>query len=1265
MKKENFICATISEKKQGKEIVFLHYALYMIVLAAFFFIKQINSITQENTTYSSSNIKEESSNYSHTKNNYSNGKYKEPISCSPPPSQSILLTIQPIRSGLWTDNTIWPNGIQPTANDVVEVPSGIVLTMVGTCFAKSIMVNGTLNAVNWQDSGAWINLETESIMVNSGGKMEIGTEALPYNAIEKCVITLKGTGSQTSNSPDAYKSIMVMSGGTLELHGKKRKSWTNIAVTANAGATQITLKEAVDWEVGDKIALTSTELALESTKSWNHVDESEITLISADKKTLTLKSPLQYKHIGGSKSYTRARDGKKWDVNVFGEVGLLSHYIKIQGEMGTANEANGFGGHTMLMKGSISHVEHVELYKMGQKGLRGRYPYHWHLNEDKSIGSYLRNSSVHKSFNRAVTIHGTDYVTVDGVFAYDHIGHGIFLEDGGERYNTIKNNVVFVTRRPNQGEQVTPSDNFSDNPIFANTPQNRTPASYWITNPNNYFENNVAAGTEGTGFWFAFPANGPLFASRTIPYFQGLIPWKQPLGKFEGFVAHTCMNGFDVFDQLNDDHSIKANFGWAPGSKQLIQKGLFYGNDQAIYCGLGVDSDNNQNTAFSDCALSDNKTISMLAGDITIENSLFNVDTDLGVFTGTREFFRLYDGPGNHVDCHFEGWNRPNSEFIQQNADGGGGATENFNITFRGTTKGFTEPFPFRHVAFPTPNQTRARKVGHFFKDYDGGLLGKAHTTLIRDVAFNRDGHEYRHPSWKNAARSDYYFANLWLHNIGDPGVSVVRTKPGTSDACLYDFGGDPTYKFGLIVNQDFTYNYYLSKIPDSKSILLIYYRADPGDLTLVNFKGLGKLGGFKVVGAGDAGSIKRLNSKAEIEATKDLAYFIDGNGDVYLKLRAFGGDNKVNIFLDWKDQGTYTTAPLPCTTNDFNPITSTNTLPAVTFTSPTQTQYDEGTSLGVVANATDSDGTIANVKLYLNDVLLRQENASPYEWGTAHPTANIDPPLLKMVAGTYVLKAVATDNSGGSSTVTKTITVVKKPVVVQIIKRNAPAYAIDGNNGGANEQNVYLWSGSATNVNQQWIEIDRGNGYYSYKKMNTTYCIDGNNGGAIDQNVYLYTCDDTNENQHWKKVDMGSGYFRLEKRNAPGFSIDGGSGGADGQNVKLFTSDNTNQNLQWSFTTVNSSLSSSITNSRVAQQTTTFSVYPNPAIDLLTLDLNKNEISTNTIGKIYDNSGAMIRSFKINTSRQSISVKDLKPGIYLIYIEGKNKAHTTKMVKQ
>ena len=141
---------------------------------------------------------------------------------------------------------------------------------------------------------------------------------------------------------------------------------------------------------------------------------------------------------------------------------------------------------------------------------------------------------------------------------------------------------------------------------------------------------------------------------------------------------------------------------------------------------------------------------------------------------------------------------------------------------------------------------------------------------------------------------------------------------------------------------------------------------------------------------------------------------------------------------------------------------------------------------------------------------------------------------------------------------------------IVHIRKRSGQDFAIDGGNGAANGQTVYLWGQNANNSNQQWIEIDRGNGYYSYQKQGTDHCIDGNNGGADRQDVYLWACADNNQNQHWQKVSTDSGFFQLVKRNASGFALNGGSGGVNGQNVNLFDSSNTSTNLQWSITPIN-----------------------------------------------------------------------------------------------
>ena len=135
---------------------------------------------------------------------------------------------------------------------------------------------------------------------------------------------------------------------------------------------------------------------------------------------------------------------------------------------------------------------------------------------------------------------------------------------------------------------------------------------------------------------------------------------------------------------------------------------------------------------------------------------------------------------------------------------------------------------------------------------------------------------------------------------------------------------------------------------------------------------------------------------------------------------------------------------------------------------------------------------------------------------------------------------------------------------VVHIRKRNAQNFAIDGNFGAANGQSVYLWEQNENNINQQWIEVNRGNGYYSYQKQGTDHCLDGGNGGTNQQDVYLWQCSDNNQNQHWQKVSTDSGFYQLIKRNAPGFAINGRSGGENLQNINLYESSSTSHNLQW-----------------------------------------------------------------------------------------------------
>ena len=143
--------------------------------------------------------------------------------------------------------------------------------------------------------------------------------------------------------------------------------------------------------------------------------------------------------------------------------------------------------------------------------------------------------------------------------------------------------------------------------------------------------------------------------------------------------------------------------------------------------------------------------------------------------------------------------------------------------------------------------------------------------------------------------------------------------------------------------------------------------------------------------------------------------------------------------------------------------------------------------------------------------------------------------------------------------------------VLISMRKRNAQSYALDGKGGGANDQETHLWTYSARAANQQFEQLDRGRGFYSFRKRNTNHCLDGGRGGENGQAVVLYECNATNQNQHWLKVKIGSkvnglNSWRLQKRNASGYSIDGGRGASRGQGIYLWDSNDDNQNQQWLF---------------------------------------------------------------------------------------------------
>jgi hypothetical protein len=76
------------------------------------------------------------------------------------------------------------------------------------------------------------------------------------------------------------------------------------------------------------------------------------------------------------------------------------------------------------------------------------------------------------------------------------------------------------------------------------------------------------------------------------------------------------------------------------------------------------------------------------------------------------------------------------------------------------------------------------------------------------------------------------------------------------------------------------------------------------------------------------------------------------------------------------------------------------------------------------------------------------------------------------------------------------------------------------------------------------------------------------------------------------------------------------------------------------------------------------FSVYPNPAIDIITLKIN-DRYNTDLTFNIYNAVGALVKSETLKENNRQINIRDLSNGIYMVEIKSKAWARKQKLIIQ
>jgi hypothetical protein len=121
------------------------------------------------------------------------------------------------------------------------------------------------------------------------------------------------------------------------------------------------------------------------------------------------------------------------------------------------------------------------------------------------------------------------YLRVIENVAFNVKGHNFFIEDAAETKNYLEKNLAIWTKKS-----------------WSLLNSDQTPASFWITHPDNIFRGNHAAGSDNYGFWFDTKPNptGPSFDPN-------ICPENNPLGEFTNNVAHSNGRyGLRIFHKL-------------------------------------------------------------------------------------------------------------------------------------------------------------------------------------------------------------------------------------------------------------------------------------------------------------------------------------------------------------------------------------------------------------------------------------------------------------------------------------------------------------------------------------------------------------------------------------------------------------------------------------------------------------------------------------------------------------------------------------------
>ena len=397
------------------------------------------------------------------------------------------------KNGRWHGDSTWNKSGTPAACCNVVVKAGHNISVRGDVSAKTIRIFGRLRFSRNKDS----NVEVETIIIERGGSLEIGSANRPINEKNKVIITFVTDGKLDHKSQMFTHQLgLINKGGTLILNGKKIDRVIEAEVS---GKTLELIDSPEGWTKDDTLMTPSTTF-----NRNQELDNQVTTIADISGKQVSLSDSIKAGKLPAGKKRVVAnlssniilQSKESLDLNQRGHVMIMS-FEDDQNDCGV----NIINGVTFKNLGRTNKNEIIST--SNQKMM---YPLHFHhcgfkraYTVENSVAwnspgwSFVNHrSNVNFKNNVAFEFRGAGFVTEFGSERGSFEGN---LAAGGEGVYNKKKNRVYPYRRLYITNEMKDRLRQADLGFHGD--------GFWMTSPFVELADNTAAGNHGAGFtWY-------------------------------------------------------------------------------------------------------------------------------------------------------------------------------------------------------------------------------------------------------------------------------------------------------------------------------------------------------------------------------------------------------------------------------------------------------------------------------------------------------------------------------------------------------------------------------------------------------------------------------------------------------------------------------------------------------------------------------------------------------------------------------------------